>query len=262
MSPGRPLRPLIGLTAANLTTPDWDGRLLLNRDVQSRLYSEAVVLAGGLPVILPAVRAPLAASGGGAVAGAGDLSENARVYLERLGGLILTGGGDLAPPPGASAPELYREVDRVRDLWEAALLVAALELAKPVLGICRGLQLLNVALGGALWADLPSERPGPVNHAQQLPRARATHPVTLTPGSRLAGFLKFGEIMVNSGHHQGIRDIAPQLVPAARAADGLVEALERPGGPFVVGVQWHPEGEPASGHSLALMAALVQAAGD
>ncbi|MDR3038494.1 MAG: gamma-glutamyl-gamma-aminobutyrate hydrolase family protein [Candidatus Adiutrix sp.] len=261
MSFGRPSRPLIGLTAANLPAPDWDGRLLLNRDIQSRLYSEAVALAGGLPVILPAVRAPLDRPENELASGAWSLYANAKTYLERLDGLILTGGGDLAPPPDAPAPELYREVDRTRDLWETALLTAALKLAKPVLSICRGLQLLNVALGGTLWADLPSERPGPVNHAQKLPRVRATHSVTLTPGSRLAGILEFREIMVNSGHHQGVKDIAPQLLPAALAADGLVEALERPAGPFVVGVQWHPEGEPASGHSRALMAALVQAAG-
>ena len=240
-------KPLIGLTAANLPTPDWDGRLQSDRDGQGRLYSEAIALAGGLPLVLPLVRAPLsrahpvAENGLESRCGPGHLLDNAKVYLESLDGLILSGGGDLAPPPRAANPEFYQQTDRSRDIWESALLAAALALDKPVLGICRGLQLLNVALGGALWADLPTQRPGPVTHRQTWPRSRGSHPVTLEAGTKLAGILQLPEVMVNSGHHQGVATPAPSLAVAARAEDGLIEALEHREARFVLGVQWHPE---------------------
>ncbi len=255
-------RPLIGLTAANTPVPDWgQGRFLLDRDGQNRLYAEAVALAGGLPVILPLVRSPMdEIEDDFSACGPGNLHDNARVFVERLDGLLLTGGGDLAPPTGATDASLYRQVDRTRDVWELALLASALELGKPVLGLCRGVQVMNVALGGNLWADLPTERPGAVEHAQSLPRARATHEVEIEAGSRLADILTFSRIMVNSGHHQGLKDLAPSLAPAARAADGLVEAVEHRNARFAVGVQWHPEGQPAEAHSRALFAAFVQAA--
>lgn len=257
-------RPVIGLSAANLPTRDWgEGRLQLDRDGQGRLYAEAVAQAGGLPLILPLLRTPL-----GPVeeyfsnCGPGNLHDNARIYMEYLDGLILPGGDDVGPPPGAPDAELYRNVDRSRDVWEAALLAAALDQDKPVLGICRGVQLMNVALGGSLWADLASQRPGPVEHVQNLPRARATHKVNLVRESRLAGLIKFSEIMVNSGHHQGLRDLAPDLALAAEAPDGLPEALEHREARFVVGVQWHPEGQLVADHSRALFKAFVRAAGE
>lgn len=257
-------KPVIGLTAANLPTRDWgDGRFQLDRDGQGRLYGEAVAQAGGLPIILPLLRTPL-----GPVeeyfsnCGPGNLHDNAAIYMDYLDGLILCGGDDVGPPPGEPRVDLYRQVDRSRDVWEAALLAAALQQDKPVLGICRGVQLMNVALGGSLWADLAEERPGPVEHVQQLPRARATHAVSLTGGSRLAGFIKFSEIMVNSGHHQGIREVAPDLTVSAAAHDGLPEALEHRAARFAIGVQWHPEGQLAVDHSRALFKAFIKAAGE
>lgn len=257
-------KPIIGLTAANLPTGDWGGgQLQMDRDGQGRLYSEAVAQAGGLPVILPLLRTPL-----GSVeeyfsnCGPGNLHDNAKIYMGYLNGLILSGGGDVGPLAGAPDPELYRGVDRSRDIWESALLAAALEQDKPVLGICRGVQLMNVALGGSLWADLATEHPGPVEHEQKLPRARATHQVNLVRESRLAGFIKFSEIMVNSGHHQGIREVAPSLTVAGEAQDGLPEALEHREARFVIGVQWHPEGQLAADHSRALFKAFIKAAGD
>lgn len=257
-------KPLIGITAANIPTPDWgEGKFQLDRDGQLRLYSEAVAMGGGLPVVLPLVRTPLddesedELSGG---CGAGNLYDNARVYLERLDGLLLSGGGDLAPPTGAANPEHYRLVDRSRDIWESALLAAALDLDKPVLGICRGVQLMNTALGGSLWGDLPGERPGPVEHQQKMPRARGTHQVTIEAGSRLADIFQFREITVNSGHHQGVKDPAPPLAVTARAADGLPEALEHRSARFAIGVQWHPEGQFAAEHSRALFLAFIKAA--
>ena len=257
-----PQKALIGISAANIPTPDWgNSKFQMDRDGQNRLYSEAVALAGGLPFILPLVRTPMNDQEDDySACGPGNLHDNARVYMERLDGLLLSGGGDLGPPNGDPHPEHYRLVDRSRDIWEAALLAAALELDKPVLGICRGLQLINSALGGSLWSDLPSLRPGPVEHAQTLPRARATHSVSIEAGSRLADILNFSEIMVNSGHHQGIKDPAPSLTVSARAADGLPEALEHQEARFVLGVQWHPEGQLAEQHCRALLAAFIMAA--
>lgn len=256
--------PLIGLTAANNPTPDWGSGHgpQLDHDGQGRLYSEAIAKAGGLPFILPLVRTPLDESDEWMSAcGPGSLFDNAVVYMDHLDGLILSGGGDLAQPPGADDPDLYRLVDKSRDIWETALLSAALKMDKPVLAICRGIQLINSALGGTLYADLETERPGPVNHQQTWPRARATHQVTIEPGSRLAGVVGFERIMVNSGHHQGLKDLAPPLAAAAWADDSLIEAVEHREAGFVIGVQWHPEGHLAVNHSQAIFKAFIQAAG-
>lgn len=257
-------KPIIGLTSANLSTPDWgDGKFQLDRDGVGRLYCEAIAQAGGLPLMLPLLRTPL-----GPVeeyfsnCGPGNLHDNAKIYIDYLDGLILSGGDDVGPPPGAPKAELYRQVDRSRDVWESALLAAALEQDKPVLGICRGIQLMNAALGGSNWADLSSERPGQVEHEQKLPRARATHKVNLIRESRLAGIIRFSEILVNSGHHQGVKEVAPALMVAAEAEDGLPEALEHREARFVIGVQWHPEGQLAVDHSRALFKAFIKAAGE
>ena len=255
-------RPLIGLTAANIPTPDWGGSALqLDRDGQGRLYSEAVAKAGGLPFILPLVRTSLSESDEYVSAcGPGSLFDNAAVYVERLDGLILSGGSDIAPPPGAADPDLYQLTDKSRDIWETALLSAALKMDKPVLGICRGIQLINTALGGTLYADLHTGRPGPVEHQQNQPRAKATHRVTIEAGSRLAAITDCEQIMVNSGHHQGLQNLASTLKAVAWADDGLVEAVEHQNASFVLGVQWHPEGHLTASHSLAVFQAFVQTA--
>ncbi|UQZ89063.1 hypothetical protein C4J81_07570 [Deltaproteobacteria bacterium Smac51] len=258
-------KPVIGITASNLPTADWDNsRFQLDRDGVLRLYSEAVAEFGGLPLILPMVRFPLELdeddSLGPVTCGPGTLRENAGVYMDYLDGLILSGGGDVAPPPTASEPGKYQLVDKSRDIWESSLLAAALEKDKPVLGICRGVQLMNVALGGTLWADLPTERPGAVDHAQKTPRIRPSHPVKAIAGSRLAKIWGENEIMVNSGHHQGIRDVAAPLAVAAQSPDGLIEALEHTSARFVIGVQWHPEGQTSAPHVRSLFEAFINAA--
>lgn len=257
--------PLIGITATNTPVSDWgEGRFKLDRDGQNRLYGEAIAQAGGLPVLLPLIRTPLdwdEEDDLGGSCGAGNLYDNAKIYMEKLDGLLISGGGDLAPPVGAANLDHYQLVDRSRDVWESSLLAAAIELDKPVLGICRGLQLINVALGGTLWADLATERPGPVEHQQALPRARATHTVTFEAGSRLAEIMQMPTVMVNSGHHQGLKDLAAPLSIAAKADDGLIEALEHLTARFVLGVQWHPEGQLGAEHSRKLFEAFVRAAG-
>jgi putative glutamine amidotransferase len=153
-------------------------------------------------------------------------------------------------------------VSPARDGLEIELVVAALERDTPLLAICRGVQVLNVALGGTLYQDLPDELRGPIAHAQAEPRSQPTHPVKLlTEGTRLGLIAGEAELAVNSFHHQGIRRLGEGLREVAWAPDGLVEGIEMAGDRFVVGVQWHPED--LVGHDPAarkLFAALVDAA--
>ena len=142
--------------------------------------------------------------------------------------LLLPGGGDITDN---ALPE---------DEWQAVAAFAAAE--KPVLGICRGLQVLNVALGGSLVQDLPSQRPdSPICHQQPQPPEVATHPVRVDAQSRLAHIIGAESLMTNSHHHQAVKQPAPGAVVSARAEDGLIEGIEFPNKRFMLGLQWHPE---------------------
>jgi putative glutamine amidotransferase len=157
-------------------------------------------------------------------------------------GLILTGGPDVDP-------RLYGEeplpecgpLQPNRDELEYRLLDKALESDMPLLGICRGSQILNVFLGGTLYQDLATQLSGSLNHAMTPPYEAPCHRVTLEEGEPLQVFLGIDELPVNSIHHQAIKDVAPTLVPLARAHDGVIEGVWMPGKRFVWGVQWHPE---------------------
>jgi putative glutamine amidotransferase len=205
-------------------------------------YVEGIRLAGGLPVVFP----PTA-----------EGAENAASLLRAVDGLVLIGGGDLgAELYGAEPHPEAQPRDELRDRFELALLEAARAVDMPVLGICRGMQLLNVAAGGSLDQhladehDLTMHRPGP--------GAFATHAVGLEPDSRV-GRLLGDEVAVQSTHHQGIATVGDGLTAAGRAPDGTVEAIEDPRATFCVGVLWHPEEEPASG-GAPLFRGLVEAA--
>ena len=126
---------------------------------------------------------------------------------------------------------------------ELALLPLVMETGKPVLGICRGIQLLNIGLGGTIWQDIPSQVKSdfPLAHTQPFAYALPSHTVTLQPDSRLAKIAEAETLSVNSMHHQAVGDVAPSLVASARSSDQLVEAVEMPDYPFFIGVQWHPE---------------------
>lgn len=189
-------------------------------------YMKGIEEAGGIPVMLPLT----------------SDREALGKLVNYFDGFLFTGGHDISP-------SLYREEVSAqcgeccpqRDEMETILLSMVLEQDKPVLGICRGLQLINVTLGGSLYQDLPIQHPSSVCHRQPAPYDQPIHPVELVPNTPLQKCLGKEELPVNSCHHQGIKELASGLQPMAYAQDGLVEAVWKPGSRFVWAVQWHPE---------------------
>ncbi len=207
--------PLIGLTTYGR---DSENQFPLPAD-----YVEAVRRAGGVPLLIPPGESQL------------------EPILARLDGLILTGGGDLDPShyAGAAHESIYM-VDPERDATELALARRIVETGMPCLCICRGAQVLNVALDGTLIEHLPDEVGDELSH--RLPERRPTrHPILLEPGSRLAAILGRERIEAVSWHHQAVRRPGSGLQVVARAPDGTIEALEMPSHPWLLAVQWHPE---------------------
>ena len=165
-------------------------------------------------------------------------------YAQWLDGLVLEGGSDVWPGSYGETPLDPRwHGDRIRDEYETALTAAFMAERKPVFGVCRGLQLLNVAFGGTLYQDIATQRPGAPSHREASLYDRHFHELEFVPGSRLAGlYAGVARAKVNSVHHQAIKDLAAGFVVEARAVgDGLIEAVRRPGDTFVAAVQWHPE---------------------
>ena len=195
-----------------------------------------------------------------------QLGEHAwRSIYQRLDGLLLPGGVDVDPALYGEAR--HPELGKVNDALDEAELVLtrwALEDDLPLLGICRGIQVLNVAAGGSLYQDVPAQIPGALQHrfsSSKYPRDHRGHAVRIRPDSRLAQVFGAVDLAVNSRHHQAVKDVAPGFVVTAQAPDGVIEGLEKPEARFAVGVQWHPESLAASDpQMLALFQALVQAA--
>ncbi|WP_425805311.1 gamma-glutamyl-gamma-aminobutyrate hydrolase family protein [Desulfitobacterium sp. Sab5] len=191
-------------------------------------YMKGIEEAGGIPVMLP-------------------LTTHIEV-IEQLAhtfdGFLMTGGHDVDPQLyGENPQEFCGNICKERDHMEEILLNKALQFDKPVLGICRGIQLVNVLLGGTLYQDIPSqfETDTPINHAQKPPYDIPIHRINIEKGTPFYNILKSESIMVNSYHHQGIKKLSPQLRCAAKAVDDLIEAVYMPEKSFVVAVQWHPE---------------------
>lgn len=187
-------------------------------------YMEGVANAGGVAVMLPLT----------------DDDESIARILAVCDGILFTGGHDIHPALyGAQMSSLCGETIPARDSMETKLLKAALDADKAVLGICRGLQFLNVSLGGTLIMDIPTQRPSDVNHRMPVPYDRSIHEVSLS--GPLAEVIGSDTMGVNSCHHQGIDHLAESLEVMAVAPDGMKEAVCLPGKKFVWAVQWHPE---------------------
>ncbi len=219
------LSPVIGIVCGEFQTDEGQSP---PRFGQSQTYIQAMLHAGAVPLLIPHLT---------------DLTGLRRLY-ERLDGLLLPGGGDVDPVHyGETRHERCGRVTPIRDETELALVRWAAEEGKPLLGICRGIQVLNVALGGNLYQDIEAQLPEAGKHDWYpgYPRDYPAHPVTVAPRSRLAHILGTTFLPVNSLHHQAIKEAAPGLTIVARAPDGIVEGVEGEGHPFLVGVQWHPE---------------------
>ena len=187
-------------------------------------YMESIAAAGGIAVMLPL----------------SDDVQDLRQLVSVCDGFLFTGGHDIAPERyGQKNEGLCGEIIPERDTMESVLMKLALERDKGILGICRGMQFLNVHLGGTLFQDIPTQCPSRVNHRQPAPYHLPAHPVKVTGG--LAAAVGAEEIQVNSCHHQALRDLARGLEVMATAPDGVVEAVCLPGKRFVWAVQWHPE---------------------
>lgn len=205
------------------STPDRRG---FERASLNLSYLRAIEAAGCVPLVL----AP--GAGRGALESA----------IGAVEGLVLTGGGDVSPARYGEAPhESVVGVSDERDDLEWRALELAEQRQLPVLAICRGLQVLNVALGGSLVQDIPTMVEGAVAHSAEEPREGPAHEVDVVAGSRLSAITGGGRIAVNSRHHQAAARVGKGLEVTARAADGVIEGLELPGERFVVAVQWHPE---------------------
>jgi putative glutamine amidotransferase len=185
--------------------------------------------------------------------------------VTRIDGLMLTGGGDVDPSLYGETPhDTFQASESGRDAYEIALIHAAMDAGMPIFAICRGMQVLNVALGGTLVQDIPSMVAGALPHAVPEPRYHIAHEVWVGAGSRLEKLmietLEAGTCQVNSRHHQAVKAVAPNWEVAGTAPDGVVEAIEQPGDVFRMAVQWHPENFWRTGEFRPLFEAFIDAA--
>ena len=236
------MKPLIGITTYNTTNSYGQPIVLLQQS-----YVRAVIQAGGVPVLIPS---SIAEDGWDAV-------------YSRLDGILFSGGGDISLDyfQGDVHPRID-DVDLERDSVELKMIQAATSDGKPFLGICRGCQVLNVALGGTLFTHIPDQLPNALDHSYPgNMRTVLVHEVKIEEGTLVAEIYGEPIIKVNSLHHQGLKDIAPSLRAAGHSPDGLVEAVELPDHPFGLAVQWHPEWLTDQEATRNLFRKFVQAAG-
>jgi len=216
------MQPIIGITTSQAKNSNDQPVVVI-----TQAYLNAVIQAGGIPVLLPSIIS----------------SDGWKTFYSHLDGILFTGGGDISLDyfEGDPHPRID-DVDLERDRIELFLLESAISDGKPFLGICRGCQLVNVGLGGTLYTHIPDQLPGALDH--DYPgnmRTVLVHDVKIDEGTRLADVLGEPIIKVNSHHHQGLKNIGKGLRVTGYAPDGLVEAIELPGHPYGLAVQWHPE---------------------
>jgi len=237
------MQPVIGITSLEGKNPDGLPTVML-----LQAYIKAIIQAGGVPVVIPSM-----------------LADNGwEVLYKRLDGVVFSGGGDIAPQHfnGEDHPRI-ESVDPQRDTVELNLLRAVIDDGKPFLGICRGIQTLNVGLGGTLYEHLGEQFRGEIDHTYPTTmRTTLVHEVKIEEDTQTAQIVGEPILKVNSLHHQGLREIAPGLRATGYAPDGLVEAVELPGHPFGLAVQWHPEWLTDQQQTRNLFKAFVDAARD
>lgn len=239
--------PLIAITCSRKIGGSWGeydpGHFM---DYTFSNYSLAVAASGAAPVLVPA---------------ACDQRALERIF-NAANGLLLSGGPDVHPKFYKEEPlPGLGDVDEPLDRMELAAARLAMQSGLPVLAVCRGIQVLNIAMGGTVFQDIASQVPEAIGHRQQAAKSVATHSVTVERPSLLFDILGRRRIPVNGKHHQAVKDVAEGLQVAARAPDGLVEALFAPEHPFALGVQWHPEGTfETDPFSRKLFAAFIAAA--
>ena len=222
-------RPVIGIATQTLPAltgerpPCW---------VMGRSYIEELRKVGAIPWIIPLIPHDM---------------DTLRHIFERLDGVFITGGVDVDPRSyGESKTPLCGVTDHDRDTVEIALLRHALEYNLPILAVCRGIQILNVACGGTLYQDVTAQVPAAMKHdyfptPERPCRKFLAHDIAVKPGSRLGRILGDAVVPVNSMHHQAIKDLAPSLQPTAHAPDGIIEGVESGDDRYLIAVQWHPE---------------------
>jgi putative glutamine amidotransferase len=221
------MRPIIAITSGEILRSGDEWAPVVHG--QSHTYIDAVIKAGGTPFLLPVT----------------DNKDVLRQLYEKCDGILLSGGNDIDPSLyGAEKVFTGKSISNKRDKQELKFFKWALEDDKPVLGICRGLQLMNIALGGSLHQDILTNIPGSQDHeisAHQKDFSHIAHRLKIEPKSRLKQILNVDTIDTNALHHQAIDRLGKDLVPVAYAEDGVIEAVELPGKRFVIGVQSHPE---------------------
>ncbi len=249
---GAPYRPTIGLTTQTLHSIDGIPPALPQSWVMNQRYFLAATMVGGVPWMVPLLD---------------DDLPTLRLIYERLDGVLIPGGVDMDPRQyGETILPECGNLDPARDRVELQLVRWAIEDGKPVLGLCRGMQILNVVQGGTLYQDLATQRPELKKHdffpTAGYARQHLAHSVALQPDTRLFDLSDGAStLMVNSMHHQGVKQVGDGLIVSAYSDDGLVEALELPGDAFIVGVQWHPEVfEMTDPHTRHLFGAFIAAA--
>lgn len=219
------MRPIIGITSDynGGDRPEFGGKIptCFLRD----RYVHAIETTGGIPLILPPLASP---------------SKSAKSILDRIDGLLLPGSGPDIDPEiyGERRRFRFKTVHSKRFLLERELFQQALKQKMPILGICGGMQLMNVTAGGSLYQDIKGQIPKAMQHQRG---GKPAHLIEVKKGTLLSKILKGGELCVNSAHHQGVKQVAPGYVVNAEAPDGVIEGIEAVGSPFVLGVQWHPE---------------------
>jgi putative glutamine amidotransferase len=236
--------PLIGVTTRRTNNPNFKApQFSVNQ-----AYITSLVNVGALPVLIPL----------------GLPDAMLKELVACLDGILFTGGGDIHPQRyGSSSHPAVSEIDEDRDRVEIQLLKDTLQAERPFFGVCRGLQVINVALGGSLYEDIRDQYSDSINHRcyPDWPPDYLAHSISIDQGSYIADILGGRSMQVNSLHHQGIKKLASGLLATAHAPDGLIEAFELPGYPFGLAVQWHPEWLQAQPPMRDLFQAFVQSVG-